>query len=347
MMSLHRAPFLLATSLLLCRLFTASAFLAPGPLSAFRPLAMCGGRAGIRQAPRAGGLWGLRGRMCMAAAGVGSAQINNKILKVTVVENEASLSLCRAALSGQPLLALDCEGVNLGRRGEITLIQLATPDECFLLDVQDAPRAADVLAFAKEILEDGSVSKIIHDCKADSDALFHLLGIELKNVHDTQAWHIARYGAGHLSLNTVLGNYTIDSNVVRDSSVYKTNEAFWATRPLTDVMIEWASGDVKSLFRLREAQTSNSEEAVATLGAEASEANLQKMRECVVEEIIVPADEFGHFIGKAGANLRKLEERFQITICRSGAVFLVYAKDADLMQKAVDHMKQAKHPSKR
>ncbi|KAJ1482847.1 ribonuclease H-like domain-containing protein [Baffinella frigidus] len=95
---------------------------------------------------------------------------------VTVVATPATVSLCRSALSGHKLLALDCEGVNLGRRGEISLIQLATPEECFLLDVQDAPRTADVVALAKEILEDESVCKIIHDCKADSDALSHLLG---------------------------------------------------------------------------------------------------------------------------------------------------------------------------
>ena len=96
--------------------------------------------------------------------------------QVTVVATPATVSLCRSALAGHKLLSFDCEGVNLGRRGEISLIQLATPEECFLLDVQDAPRTADVVALAKEILEDESVCKIVHDCKADSDALYHLLG---------------------------------------------------------------------------------------------------------------------------------------------------------------------------
>ena len=43
-----------------------------------------------------------------------------------------------------------------------------------------------MVELAKEVLEDGGVCKIVHDCKADSDALFHILGINLNNVHDTQ-----------------------------------------------------------------------------------------------------------------------------------------------------------------
>ena len=53
----------------------------------------------------------------------------------------------------------------------------------FLLD---NPRTSSVVELAKEVLEDGGVCKIVHDCKADSDALFHILGINLNNVHDTQ-----------------------------------------------------------------------------------------------------------------------------------------------------------------
>ena len=108
---------------------------------------------------------------------------------VTVVECPATAERCRLALSGEKVLALDCEGVNLGRRGEVSIIQIATPSECFLLDVQGKETTAATVALAKEILEDASVCKIIHDCRVDSDALLHLLGITLKNVHDTQAPH--------------------------------------------------------------------------------------------------------------------------------------------------------------
>ena len=105
---------------------------------------------------------------------------------VTVVDIPATIERCHLALSGETLLGVDCEGVNFGRRGEISIIQIGTPTEIFLLDVQDKPRPSPVVALAKEFLEDSTVCKVIHDCKTDSEALWHLLGIELKNVHDTQ-----------------------------------------------------------------------------------------------------------------------------------------------------------------
>jgi len=106
---------------------------------------------------------------------------------VTVVDSSATAARCRSTLSGEMLLALDCEGVNLGRRGEVSIIQIATTSMCFLLDVQC--KTAATVALAKEILENDSICKIIHDCRADSDALKHLLSITLKNVHDTQVAH--------------------------------------------------------------------------------------------------------------------------------------------------------------
>jgi len=105
---------------------------------------------------------------------------------VTVVDSPATIARCHLALSGEKLLALDCEGVNFGRRGEISIIQIGTPTEIFLLDLQDKPRSSPVVALVKEFMEDSTVCKVIHDCKTDSEALWHLLGIELKNVHDTQ-----------------------------------------------------------------------------------------------------------------------------------------------------------------
>lgn len=103
------------------------------------------------------------------------------------MDSSDTLSRLRLALSGHPLLALDCEGVDLDRHGEISLIQFATREECFIIDVQGTSTwTADVVAVVKPVLEEKEVCKIIHGCAADSDALFHLFGIKLQNVHDTQ-----------------------------------------------------------------------------------------------------------------------------------------------------------------
>ena len=57
----------------------------------------------------------------------------------------------------QPILACDCEGVNLGRLGRITLIQVSSPEVCVLFDVADQPLHPELLSALKEILEDDEV----------------------------------------------------------------------------------------------------------------------------------------------------------------------------------------------
>jgi len=95
----------------------------------------------------------------------GTAQTSPTVTLVKGTHHGGDVSRCREALSGHRVLALDCEGVNLGRQGEISLIQISTPSECFLLDVLDTPRNEPVVELAKEILEDDNICKIVHDCR--------------------------------------------------------------------------------------------------------------------------------------------------------------------------------------
>ena len=152
------------------------------------------------------------------------------------------------------LFALDCEGVDLGRSGRICLIQLSTPSTCYLFDVLGLSSVSDMIIFLKVILEDRKKTKVIHDCKMDADALFHLCGIHLSGVHDTQAWDVALRGGVGLNLNRTLQAYGCTINAQRDHNFYLGNPSFWATRPLTPHMIDWASGDVRHLFDLHRAQ---------------------------------------------------------------------------------------------
>ena len=81
-----------------------------------------------------------------------------------------------------------------------------------------------------------------------------------------QAWDEARCSARR-SLNAVLTAHNLPPNAVRDRGVYQTNERFWATRPLTKGMIEWASVDVHSLFLLHEKQCGAASDSEAKAGA--------------------------------------------------------------------------------
>ena len=192
-----------------------------------------------------------------------------------------------AAFRGEAVVVLDAEGVDLSRCGRISIVQIATPRECFLIDVLDKARDDPLVSWLRGILEDEGVTKIIHDCRMDSDALFHLLGIRLACVYDTTCWNTAITGSENQNLNTVLGNNGIKPNVMRDGNVYATNPAFWATRPLTPKMIEWAAGDVTSLFAVRDAQIARATVEQAERAVAAGEHHLTVARDAMVANVKV------------------------------------------------------------
>ena len=116
------------------------------------------------------------------------------------------------AFGGFKTLAFDAEGVDLNRAGRISIVQLATPEKCFLFDVLDITPDHPVASWLRKPLEDESVKKIVHDCRMDSDALYHKLGITLTNVHDTSCWmNLANPGRMH-NLNITLQHYGLDVN---------------------------------------------------------------------------------------------------------------------------------------
>mmetsp|Transcript_17246 Transcript_17246/g.39887 ORF Transcript_17246/g.39887 Transcript_17246/m.39887 type:complete len:223 (+) Transcript_17246:76-744(+) len=185
---------------------------------------------------------------------------------VVVVDSstsEADLDVFYRSVAVARELGLDCEGVDLGAFSQLTLVQVAMPDSnYFLFDMVDKP-CAQAMAALKEALESSTVVKIIHDCKADSLALFAEVGITLRNVHDTMAWQQVLLGGERMTLNRTLAHHGIAINGVHNNDVYKTNKAFWAERPLTVKMIEWASADVAALFTLRERQSVGASHAQA------------------------------------------------------------------------------------
>jgi ribonuclease D len=107
----------------------------------------------------------------------------------------------------------------------------------------------------KTILECPQKTKIVHDCMMDADALYHRMGIILAGCHDTQAWDSVLCNREE-NLNKTLARYDCQQNSSRSSNkdMYKNNYRCWAVRPLTAEMIDYAAGDVDSLFDLRDKQ---------------------------------------------------------------------------------------------
>lgn len=182
-----------------------------------------------------------------------------------------SLDDCRQAisvLSLQDRVAVDCEGVSLSRTGRLCLIQLAIEDLVYIVDlISEEPTDIDYARTLfeqgglKKFLENPHIIKVVHDCRHDSDALFHQFGVKLGPVIDTQvAFRVVRRVRGMdeglpVSLKTLLKKFAFVSadeldvkSSVKDSM--KENDQFWLKRPLSEQALCYARFDVEHLLQV-------------------------------------------------------------------------------------------------
>jgi exonuclease 3'-5' domain-containing protein 1 len=97
-----------------------------------------------------------------------------------------------------PSLYLDIEGVELGRDGSVSIVQLLVlpTDLTYLIDIHTLADSAFTTAGSrgktlKAILEDASIPKVFFDVRNDSDALYSHFGVALAGIQDIQLMELA------------------------------------------------------------------------------------------------------------------------------------------------------------
>ncbi|XP_066923817.1 piRNA biogenesis protein EXD1-like [Clytia hemisphaerica] len=117
---------------------------------------------------------------------------------VRVIDEISGLREVCDRLKGSKEIAVDCEGVDLGRDGKLTLIQLmAGEDTVILIDVLVLGESAFKYGL-KEILESKEIVKLMFDCRNDSVSLWYEYGVKVTNVLDMQLLeYMVRAQAGH------------------------------------------------------------------------------------------------------------------------------------------------------
>ncbi|KAF5294367.1 hypothetical protein FQR65_LT10820 [Abscondita terminalis] len=155
------------------------------------------------------------------------------------------------------VIGFDCEGINLGAKGQLTLMQIATlTGSIYVFDLISCPSMIE--AGLRKVLESRDVVKIMHDCRNDSVNLYQQYDITLQSVFDTQAAHSvltyqesgrAVYKAKSIALNALCEYYDAPVNPMKEQlkNIYRRDQKFWSRRPLSKEMILYASADVSSL----------------------------------------------------------------------------------------------------
>ena len=201
--------------------------------------------------------------------------------EVKVVETKEEVRKALLVLEKFDELALDCEGVKLGRKGKLTVLQLGAKDrEVYVFDILRLGKDAFETGL-KDLLESKRTVKITYDCRNDSDSLLHEYQVKLSNVLDMQLFeYICRKKAGKpevnryhpnkeviRGMNSACQNYLepnalsrkgiLSINDVKNAggSVMRSCQTVWRYRPLSEALKKYSAMDILSIWEIHHALT--------------------------------------------------------------------------------------------
>lgn len=164
-----------------------------------------------------------------------------------LVNTGADLERISRELATHPHIGVDTETTALDPyRGQIRLLQLATPTKVYILDLFNLP--GDALTPIKDVLQADRPVKVLHNAKFDAKMLLHHFGIELGRLFDTMlASQLIAAGdtSQKHSLVEVVRRYlgqTVDKT-------QRTSD--WSRLELTPAQLAYAAEDVSVLLALR------------------------------------------------------------------------------------------------
>ncbi|PFX34136.1 Exonuclease 3'-5' domain-containing protein 1 [Stylophora pistillata] len=209
-----------------------------------------------------------------------------KLVDGESVLQEAISEIKQKIAERNTLLAVDCEGDSLSRKGALTIITVATAEKVYIFDVQKLGQRVFTSGLG-EILEDKSREKLMFDCRQDSDALWHQFQVKLGGVLDIQLLEVIYrrenpsesttnthqnsnknrrgfqsnrrsqriheieklFGFGHC-IELYLQDEKLSNVKDKGKELLKEDKRVWMKRPLTDALIQYCIVDTMAMFRL-------------------------------------------------------------------------------------------------
>lgn len=172
---------------------------------------------------------------------------------ILVTEEDECLEACEV-IKKEKIIALDCEGYNLGR-GILSLIQIALINgKVYIFDIYELPKM--ISCGLKEIIESENILKVINHCRNDYINLKGQYNVDMKYIFDVAvAYHVIECKMMTLSnfkaagFNQICAKYGVPTNTCKDDFkfVYFNQPKYWLIRPLNTKMVSYAAFDVASL----------------------------------------------------------------------------------------------------
>lgn len=190
-----------------------------------------------------------------------------ELKNLTVVTDTVRCKEIASRLLKEKVLAVDCQGVHLGAKGTLTLLQIGTSkEEVYLFDVHHCDKLLSVDEL-KRVLESEDIVKVMYNCSKDSGALRSHFNISLQKVFDVKVAHVileerkGRQLIPKLWLDRVCKIYVPNASVSENKEEImrkyaKEDSGFWEKSPLKEDMKLYAAGNVRHLIKVYEKQNS-------------------------------------------------------------------------------------------
>ncbi|XP_040997445.1 uncharacterized protein LOC121243393 isoform X3 [Juglans microcarpa x Juglans regia] len=168
-----------------------------------------------------------------------------KLVPIHIVTHASQLptAFLEPSPESQLVIGFDCEGVDLCRHGTLCIMQLALPDAIYLVD---AIQGGEMLMRAcKPALESAYITKVVHDCKRDSEIAYSLIEEQEGRTRSPDDYISF---VGLLADPRYCGISYLEKEEVR--VLLRQDPKFWTHRPLSEQMVRAAADDVRFLLHI-------------------------------------------------------------------------------------------------
>lgn len=176
------------------------------------------------------------------------ADFQFEISQIQMISSLEELEQAKEIINKSEVVGLDCEFKSNfipTQKPEVSLIQIATREKCFIVDVAHLSKFPEMISFCQELFGNDSIKKIGFDFKNDVKTLIQTLNLEsitIKTLFDLFEIHQDLHGEVSTLSNLVAKYFGKELDKFEQCSD-------WSTRPLRMGQLVYSAKDAICLVR--------------------------------------------------------------------------------------------------